>query len=58
MEFNQWVYLGITAVFGVVFIALIIYYFNKKRYDEVERPKYRMLDDLDDNDDNNNDDEQ
>jgi len=47
MEFNQWVYLGIIAVFGVVFIALIIYYFNKKRYDEVERPKYRMLDDND-----------
>ncbi|MBI5374847.1 MAG: cbb3-type cytochrome c oxidase subunit 3 [Candidatus Schekmanbacteria bacterium] len=54
MELNQWVYLGIIAVFGVVFIALIIFYFNKKRYDEVERPKYRMLDD----NDNINDDEQ
>lgn len=36
------------AVLVIVFLAIILYYYSKKRYDKVEKPKYRMLEDEDD----------
>ena len=30
---------------SAVFVAIIVYYYRKKRHARVESPKYRMLDD-------------
>ena len=49
MTLNQWSYLGIIVGFAVVFIGLIFYYFNSKRYEKIEKPKYRIIDTESDN---------
>lgn len=36
---------GLTLV--VIFIAIIVFYYSKKRHKKVEDPKYKMLDDED-----------
>ncbi len=36
-------YLFFTLVLAGIFAGIIAYYFNRKRYDRVEAPKYRML---------------
>jgi cbb3-type cytochrome oxidase subunit 3 len=38
-------YLFFTLLLAGVFAGIIAYYFNRKRHDRVEAPKYRMLDD-------------
>ena len=38
-------YLFFTLLLAGVFAGIIAYYFNRKRYDHVEAPKHRMLDD-------------
>jgi len=43
MSINQWLYLVIIATFGVVFVSIVAYYFNGKRYDKVENPKFKIL---------------
>jgi cbb3-type cytochrome oxidase subunit 3 len=40
-------YLFFTLLLAGVFAGIIAYYFNRKRHDRVEAPKYRMLDDDD-----------
>jgi len=40
-------YLFFTLLLAGVFAGIIAYYFNRKRRDRVEAPKYRMLDDDD-----------
>ena len=40
-------YLVFTLLLAGVFAGIIAYYFNRKRRDRVESPKYRMLDDDD-----------
>lgn len=40
-------YLLFTLLLAGVFAGIIAYYFNRKRRDRVEAPKYRMLDDDD-----------
>jgi cbb3-type cytochrome oxidase subunit 3 len=36
---------GLTLV--IIFIAIVGYYYSKKRHTKVESPKYKMLDDDD-----------
>ena len=43
MSINQWLYLVIIATFVVVFVSIVAYYFNGKRYDKVENPKFKIL---------------
>lgn len=38
-------YLLFTLLLAGIFAGIIAYYFNRKRHDHVEAPKYRMLDD-------------
>jgi cbb3-type cytochrome oxidase subunit 3 len=38
-------YLFFTLLLAGIFAGIIAYYFNRKRHDRVEAPKYRMLDD-------------
>ena len=38
-------YLLFTLLLAGIFAGIIAYYFNRKRHDRVEAPKYRMLDD-------------
>ena len=40
-------YLFFTLLLAGIFAGLIAYYFNRKRYERVEAPKFRMLDDDD-----------
>ena len=40
-------YLLFTLLLAGIFAGIIAYYFNRKRHDRVEAPKYRMLDDDD-----------
>ena len=43
MHWKAWVYLVLIILLGVIFGSLIIYYFSPSRENQVERPKYRML---------------
>jgi cbb3-type cytochrome oxidase subunit 3 len=40
-------YLLFTLLLAGVFAGIVAYYFNRKRRDRVEAPKFRMLDDDD-----------
>ena len=43
MSVNQWVYLAIIASFAIVFVGVVIYYFSGKRYEEIEEPKFKII---------------
>jgi len=43
MTINQWMYLAIILSFAIVFVGLIIYYFSGKRYEEIEEPKFKII---------------
>jgi len=36
-------YLFFTLLLAGIFAGIIAYYFNRKRYEQVEAPKHRML---------------
>jgi cytochrome c oxidase cbb3-type subunit 3 len=40
-------YLAFTAALAIVFAGIVGFYYNRKRFERVERPKYRMLEDDD-----------
>lgn len=40
-------YLLFTVLLAGIFAGIIAYYFSRKRYERVEAPKHRMLDDDD-----------
>lgn len=40
-------YLGVTILLFVIFAVIVARTYNRKRKDQVESPKYRMLDDDD-----------
>jgi hypothetical protein len=40
-------YLAFTALLAVVFAGIVAYYYGRRRFDRVEEPKYRMLQDDD-----------
>jgi cbb3-type cytochrome oxidase subunit 3 len=45
MSHRAMAYLFFTVLLSGVFAGIIAYYFNRKRYTQVEAPKHRMLDD-------------
>lgn len=45
MSFREWAYLLFTAALAGVFAGIVAHYFSGKRREEVEAPKYRMLED-------------
>jgi cbb3-type cytochrome oxidase subunit 3 len=47
MTIRALAYLLFTLLLAGVFAGIIAYYFNRKRYERVETPKYRMLADDD-----------
>ena len=48
MSWRALTYLAFTLALAIVFAGIIAYYYNSRRRDRVESPKYRMLrDDLD-----------
>jgi cbb3-type cytochrome oxidase subunit 3 len=47
MSLKAWIYLGFTALLTTVLAAIMVYLFRSKRKEQVEAPKYRMLEDED-----------
>ncbi len=43
MSLSAWAYIGFTVLLGAVFAGIVVYYYSRKRREEVEAPKYRML---------------
>lgn len=43
---TEYLFYGIVLV--ITFLIVIFYYYNRKRKDQVEAPKYRMLEDEED----------
>jgi cbb3-type cytochrome oxidase subunit 3 len=44
VNFSATAYVLFTVLLALVMLGLIIYYYNPKRKQEVEKPKHRMLD--------------
>ncbi|NTW55826.1 MAG: cbb3-type cytochrome c oxidase subunit 3 [Chlorobiaceae bacterium] len=44
MNFSAWAYVVFTVLLALVMLGIIIYYYNPRRKQEVEKPKQRMLD--------------
>ena len=44
---NGWVYLGFTVMLLLVLLGIIIHYYNPRKKDTVEKPKYRIFDEDD-----------
>ncbi len=40
-----WAYAAFVFILGCVFAGIVVYYYDRRRKDRVEAPKYRMLDD-------------
>jgi cbb3-type cytochrome oxidase subunit 3 len=47
MTLKAWIYFGFTALLTVVLAGIMVYLFRSKRKEQVEAPKYRMLEDKD-----------
>ena len=45
MDWGSIVYLGVTFALFLIFAVIVIRTYSKKRKDQGEAPKYRMLDD-------------
>ena len=44
---SGWIYFGFTVVLFTIFIGIVIHYYNPGKKEEVEKPKYRILDEDD-----------
>ncbi|RMG58809.1 MAG: cbb3-type cytochrome c oxidase subunit 3 [Deltaproteobacteria bacterium] len=47
MSLQALAYLFFTIILGVVFAAIIVYTYGRKRKEKMEAPKYRILEDED-----------
>jgi len=47
MQWSGWIYFGMTVVLFIAFIVAVVYYYSPKIKNEVEEPKFRMMDDDD-----------
>ena len=45
MDWGSIVYLGVTVALFIIFVLIVIRTYSKKRKEQGEAPKYRMLDD-------------
>ncbi len=45
MTGTGWSYLLFTGTLCAVLAGIVVYYFSRRRRDQVEAPKYRMLED-------------
>ena len=45
MDWGSITYLGVTLALFIIFAVIVIRTYSKKRKDQGEAPKYRMLDD-------------
>jgi len=45
MDWGSITYLGVTLTLFIIFAVIVIRTYSKKRKDQGEAPKYRMLDD-------------
>lgn len=45
MDLASFLYLGVTFSLFVIFVAIVLRTFNKKRKGQVESAKYNMMDD-------------
>lgn len=45
MQWSGWIHFCFTVLLFVAFIALVIYYYNPKRKEKIEKPKYKLFDD-------------
>ena len=47
MSLRALLYLTFTLLLAVVLAGIVAYYYGRRRFDRVEEPKYRMLQDDD-----------
>ena len=47
MSLRALLYLLFTALLALVFAGIVAFYYGRRRFDRVESPKYRMLQDDD-----------
>ena len=47
MSLRALLYLLFTALLACVFVGIVAYYYGRRRFERVESPKYRMLQDDD-----------
>jgi cbb3-type cytochrome oxidase subunit 3 len=47
MSLRALLYLLFTALLAAVFAGIVAYYYGRRRFERVESPKYRMLQDDD-----------
>ncbi len=40
-----WAYAAFAFLLGGAFVGIVVHYYDRRRKDRVEAPKYRMLDD-------------
>jgi cbb3-type cytochrome oxidase subunit 3 len=45
MDWSAFLYLGVTFGLFAIFVAIVVRTYSKKRKDQGEAPKYKMLDD-------------
>ncbi|MBI5905310.1 MAG: cbb3-type cytochrome c oxidase subunit 3 [Deltaproteobacteria bacterium] len=45
MSASALLYILFTAALGAVFAGIVAYYYGKRRFERVEAPKFRMLED-------------
>jgi cbb3-type cytochrome oxidase subunit 3 len=43
MGWKAWLYFGFTALLAIVLTGIMVYYYQRKRKQKVESPKYRMM---------------
>jgi cbb3-type cytochrome oxidase subunit 3 len=43
MSLRAMLYLGFTVLLAAVFAGIVAYYYGRRRFERVEEPKYRML---------------
>ena len=47
MSLRALLYLAFTVLLVLVFAGIVRFYYGRRRFDRIEKPKYRMLDDDD-----------
>ncbi|MFN3479600.1 MAG: cbb3-type cytochrome c oxidase subunit 3 [Thermodesulfovibrionales bacterium] len=51
MLWSGWIFFGFTIALFIAFVVVVIHYYNPKRKEKIEKPKYRLFDDDDERND-------
>jgi cbb3-type cytochrome oxidase subunit 3 len=45
MSFSGWAYVLFTMLLAIISGGIMVYYYNPKRKEKIEKPKHKMLED-------------